>query len=45
MVIGLAGIVSVVLAALGLMVVYGLGLIIGLVWLGIVMLRKNPVSA
>lgn len=43
-VIGVAGIVSVVLAALGLMVVYGLGLILWLVWLGIVMLRKNPVA-
>lgn len=44
MVVGGAGIVSVVLASLGLMVVYGLGLIIWLVWLGIVMLRKNPVE-
>lgn len=43
-VIGVAGIISVVLASLGLMVVYGLGLIIWLVWLGIVMLR-NPVPA
>jgi len=40
-VIGVAGIISVVLASLGLMVVYGLGLIIWLVWLGIVMLREN----
>ena len=42
--IGVAGIVSVVLASLGLMAVYGLGLIIWLVWLGIVMLRKNSVA-
>jgi hypothetical protein len=40
-VIGAAGIISVVLASLGLMVVYGLGLIIWLVWLGVVMLREN----
>ena len=39
-VIGVAGILSVVLASLGLMVVYGLGLIIWLVWLGVVMLRN-----
>jgi hypothetical protein len=44
-VVGVAGIISVVLALLGLMVVYGLGLIIWLVWLGIIMLRSNPVSA
>ena len=44
-VIGVAGILSVVLASLGLMVVYGLGLIIWFVWLGIVMLRRSPVSA
>ena len=44
-VIGVAGIISVVLASLGLMVVYGLGLIIWLVWLGIVMLRSQPVLA
>lgn len=43
-VIGVAGIVSVVLASLSLMAVYGLGLILWLVWLGIVMLRKNPVA-
>lgn len=42
-VIGGAGLLSVALASLGLMVVYGLGLIIWLVWLGIVMLRRNPV--
>ncbi len=41
-VIGVAGILSVVLASLGLMAVYGLGLIIWFVWLGIVMLRNNP---
>jgi nicotinamide riboside transporter PnuC len=40
-VIGVAGILSVVLASLGLMAVYGLGLIIWLVWLGIVMLRTD----
>lgn len=43
-VIGGAGILSVVLASLGLMVVYGLGLIIWLVWLGIAMLHKHPVA-
>jgi hypothetical protein len=40
--IGAAGILSVVLASLDLMVVYGLGLILWLVWLGIVMLRRRP---
>ena len=44
-VLGVAGILSVVLASLGLSAVYGLGLIIWLVWLGIVMLRRSPVSA
>ncbi|MFN8488920.1 MAG: DUF4386 family protein [Caldilineaceae bacterium] len=44
LIIGVAGILSVVLAALGLMVVYGLGLILWLVWIGIVMLRSSPVS-
>ena len=44
-VIGVAGILSVVLASFGLSAVYGLGLIIWLVWLGIVMLRRSPVSA
>jgi hypothetical protein len=44
-VIGVAGVISVVLALLGLMVVYGLGLIIWLVWLGIVMLRSSPIPA
>ena len=44
-VIGVAGILSVVLASLVLMVVYGLGLIIWLVWLGFVMLRKSPALA
>lgn len=43
-VIGGAGFLSVVLAALGLMVVYGLGLIIWLVWLRIVMLRSSSVA-
>lgn len=42
--IGGAGILSVVLQPT-LAVVYGLGLIIWLVWLGIVMLRRSPVSA
>ncbi len=41
-VLGVAGILSVVLASLGLSAVYGLGLIIWFVWLGIVMLRSNP---
>jgi hypothetical protein len=45
MVLGVAGILSVVLASLGLSAVYGLGLIIWFVWLGIVMLRRSPVSA
>ena len=43
MVTGVAGILS-VLALPALMFVYGLGLIIWLVWLGIVMLRRSPVS-
>jgi Domain of unknown function (DUF4386) len=41
-VLGVAGILSVVLASLSLSAVYGLGLIIWFVWLGIVMLRSNP---
>ena len=42
-VVGVAGILSVVLASLDLSAfVYGLGLIIWFVWLGIVMLRSNP---
>ena len=41
-VIGVAGILSVVLASLSLSAVYGLGLIIWFVWLGIVMLHSNP---
>jgi len=46
LVIGVAGILTVFLTSLLLMaVVYGLGLIIWLAWLGIVMLRKSPVSA
>jgi len=44
-VIGVAGILSVVLASLGLMAVYGLGLIIWLVWLGIAMLRSGKSAA
>ena len=43
-VIGLAGILSVVLEP-ALAAVYGLGLIIWFVWLGIVMLRRSPISA
>jgi hypothetical protein len=46
LVIGVAGILTVLLTSLLLMaVVYGLGLIIWLSWLGIVMLRKSPVLA
>lgn len=41
-VICVAGILSVVLASLGLSAVYGLGLIIWFIWLGIVMLRRSP---
>lgn len=41
---GVAGILSVVFRP-ALAVVYGLGLIIWLAWLGIIMLRKSPVSA
>jgi hypothetical protein len=42
LVIGVAGILTVLLTSLELMaVVYGLGLIIWFVWLGIVMLRSN----
>ena len=41
---GVAGILS-VLALTDLQAVYGLGLIIWFVWLGIVMLRRSPVSA
>ena len=44
-VIGVAGILSVVLALPALTAVYGLGLIIWFVWLGIVMLRRSPASA
>ena len=44
-VLGVAAIVSVVLASTGLAAVYGLGLIIWFVWLGIVMLRRSPGSA
>jgi hypothetical protein len=44
--VGVAGILTVLLASLLLMaVVYGLGLIIWLAWLGIAMLRRSPVSA
>ena len=45
LVIGVAGILTVLLTSfLPMAVVYGLGLIIWLAWLGIVMLRKSPVS-
>ena len=44
-VVGGAGFLSVVLAVPALTAVYGLGLIIWLGWLGIVMLRRSPVSA
>lgn len=46
-VIGVAGILSVAFASLGLapVAVYGLGLIIWFVWLGIVMLRRSPAPA
>ena len=43
-VVGVAGILLVVLALPALTAVYGFGLIIWLVWLGIVMLRRSPVS-
>ena len=43
-VIGIAGILSVVVEP-ALAAVYGLGLIIWFVWLGIVMLRRSPISA
>jgi len=42
-VLGLAGVLSVVLASLGLSAVYGLGFIIWFIWLGIVMLRRSHV--
>jgi hypothetical protein len=46
LVIGVTGILTVLLPSLLLIaVVYGLGLIIWLAWLGIVMLRRSPVSA
>jgi hypothetical protein len=41
---GVAGILS-VLALTDLQAVYGVGLIIWFAWLGIVMLRRSPVSA
>ncbi len=44
-VIGGAGILSVVLGSLALMSVNGLGLIIWFTWLGIVLLRRRPVPA
>jgi hypothetical protein len=46
LVVGVAGILTVLLTSLDLMAfVYGLGLIIWFAWLGIVMLRRSPVSA
>ncbi len=46
LVVGVAGILTVLLTSFDLMaVVYGLGLIIWFAWLGIVMLRRSPVSA
>ena len=46
LVVGVAGILTVLLTSLLLVaVVYGLGLIIWLAWLGIAMLRRSPVSA
>jgi hypothetical protein len=46
LIVGVAGILTVLLTSLLLIaVVYGLGLIIWLAWLGIVMLRRSPVSA
>ncbi len=46
LVVGVAGILGVLLTSLNLMaVVYGLGLIIWFAWLGIIMLRRIPVSA
>jgi Domain of unknown function (DUF4386) len=44
-VIGLAGILYVFTGSAGLLAVNGLGLIIWFAWLGIVMLRRSPVSA
>lgn len=46
LVVGVAGILTVLLTSLLLMaVVYGLGLIVWFVWLGIVLLRSNPSRA
>ena len=45
LVTGVAGILSVVLAWPALTAIYAFGLIIWLVWLGIFMLRRSPVSA
>jgi len=44
-VLGVAGVLSVVLASLSLSAVYGLGLIVWFIWLGIDVLRWNRVSA
>lgn len=41
-VVGVAGLLSVVLALVDLMAISGLGLIVWLVWLGVVMLRREP---
>ena len=45
MAICVVGILSVVLASADLMSVYGVGLIIWLIWLGIILVRRSPVSA
>lgn len=42
MAVGLAGVVAVVAASLGLMAVDGLGLIIWFAWLGVFLLRQAP---
>ena len=44
LVIGVAGILSVVLSLVDLMAIFGLGLIVWFVWLGIVMLRMGASS-
>jgi hypothetical protein len=44
-VIGLAGILNVFTGSAGLLAVNGLGLTIWFAWLGMVMLRRNPVPA
>lgn len=44
-VVGVAGVLSVVLAWPALTAVYGLGLIVWLAWIGVVLLRSNPSCA